>query len=62
VDQRYRVVGTVHDEQIDLVPEVEAREAMPWVLEQMTKEPAYLPGIPLAADGGFHKRYGLAKN
>jgi hypothetical protein len=28
----------------------------------MTMEPKYMPGIPLAADGGAHKRYGLAKN
>ena len=62
VNKRYRVVGTVHDEQIDLVPKAEAREAMPWVLQQMTLEPRYLPGIPLAADGGYHQRYGLAKN
>jgi hypothetical protein len=58
---RYPVVGTVHDEQIDLVPEEEAEEALPWVLQQMTLEPKYLPGIPLDADGGTHRRYGLAK-
>jgi hypothetical protein len=31
-------------------------------LAQMTMEPKYLPGIPLSADGGTHKRYGMAKN
>jgi len=25
-------------------------------------EPPYMPGIPLDADGGAHRRYGLAKN
>ena len=62
VSKRYPVVGTVHDEQIDMVPEDEAAEALKWVLAQMTMEPKYLPGIPLSADGGTHKRYGMAKN
>ena len=62
VSKRYPVVGTVHDEQIAMVPEGEAAEALDWVLAQMTMEPRYMPGIPLAADGGTHKRYGMAKN
>lgn len=59
---RYPVVGTVHDEQIVVVPEKGAPDALSWTLQQMTLEPTYMPGIPLAADGGFHRRYGLAKN
>lgn len=62
VSKRYPVVGTVHDEQIAMVPEEEAAEALKWVLAQMTMEPRYMPGIPLSADGGTHKRYGMAKN
>ena len=62
VSKRYPVVGTVHDEQILMVPEDEAVEALEWVLAQMTMEPKYLPGIPLSAEGGTHKRYGMAKN
>lgn len=62
IDPRYRVLGTVHDEGISLVPESEAEVGYQWMLQQMTLEPKYMPGIPLAADGGFHKRYGLAKN
>ena len=61
VANRYPVVGTVHDEQIVVVPEREAEEALKWVLGQMTVEPKYMPGIPLDADGGMHRRYGLAK-
>ena len=61
VAKRYPVVGTVHDELIAIAPEREAQDALKWVLEQMTLEPSYMPGIPLAADGGFHRRYGLAK-
>ena len=62
VNKRYPVVGTVHDELIALVPDEEAADAKTWVLAQMTIEPSYLPGLPLAADGGVHRRYGLAKN
>lgn len=62
VSKRYPVAGTVHDEQIVVVPDAEVEYAKKWVLDQMTIEPKYLPGIPLAADGGAHKRYGLAKN
>lgn len=62
VNKRYPTKGTVHDELIALAHKSEAQDALPWVLEQMTIEPAYMPGIPLAADGGVHRRYGLAKN
>ncbi len=62
VNKRYPVVGTVHDELIALVPDDEVADAKTWILAQMTMEPSYMPGIPLAADGGVHRRYGLAKN
>ena len=62
VDKRYPVKGTVHDELIAVVPDAEVADAKTWVLAQMTMEPKYLPGIPLDADGGAHRRYGLAKN
>jgi DNA polymerase len=62
IDKRYPVAGTVHDEAIAVAPESEAEEAKTWVLAQMTIEPSYLPGIPLSASGGVHKRYGLAKD
>ncbi len=61
ISKRYPVVGTVHDESWEIVPEHEAVEAKDWVLAQMTMEPKYMPGVPLNAEVGFHKRYGLAK-
>ena len=61
VEKRYPVVGTVHDELLALIPEEEAEEGLAWVLEQMTVEPKWMPGIPLNADGGYAKRYGEAK-
>jgi hypothetical protein len=59
--KRYFVAGTVHDEQIVVVPNDEVDEAKTWVLEQMIAEPRYMPGIPLNAEVGAHVRYGLAK-
>ena len=62
VSKRYKIVGTVHDELIACVLDAEVEDAKTWVLAQMTMEPRYMPGIPLNADGGAHRRYGLAKN
>ena len=62
VAKRFPIAGTVHDELIAVVPDEEVADAKTWVLAQMTMEPKYMPGIPLAADGGVHRRYGLAKN
>jgi DNA polymerase len=61
IQKQYQCVLTVHDEVVALVPESEAEEAKDWVLAQMTMEPKYMPGIPLAADIGHAKRYGEAK-
>jgi hypothetical protein len=61
VSKRYPIKGTVHDELIAVVPDAEVEDAKTWVLAQMTMEPRYMPGIPLNADGGAHRRYGLAK-
>ena len=52
----------MHDELICVVPDEEVTDAKTWVLEQMTMEPSYMPGIPLDAKGGAHRRYGEAKN
>jgi DNA polymerase len=62
VSKKYPIAGTVHDELIAVVPDDEVSDAKTWVLAQMTMEPPYMKGIPLDADGGAHRRYGLAKN
>ena len=62
VAKKYPIAGTVHDELIAVVPDDEVVDAKTWVLAQMTMEPSYMRGIPLAADGGAHRRYGLAKD
>jgi DNA polymerase I-like protein with 3'-5' exonuclease and polymerase domains len=61
VQSKFPVKGTVHDEGWFLLPEAEAEEGTAWVKEQMIQVPKWMPGIPLNADVGFNKRYGLAK-
>jgi DNA polymerase len=61
IQKRYPCVLTVHDEVVVLVPETEVSEGEAWVYDQMVKEPAYLPGIPLKAESGSNRRYGDAK-
>ena len=62
VSTRIPLVGTVHDEGLGIVKKEEGEKALGWMIRRMTEEPPYMPGIPLAADGGFHRRYGIAKN
>jgi DNA polymerase III epsilon subunit-like protein len=61
IQKRYPVVLTVHDEAVALVPEDEAESAYNFMLDCMTTAPKYMPGIPLAADGGWGKCYGDIK-
>lgn len=61
VQSKFPVKGTVHDEGLFLVPEGEAEAGCKWVKEQMIMVPKWMPGIPLNADVGFNRRYGLAK-
>lgn len=62
VGKRYPIVGSVHDELLAVVPDDEAKEAQEWVFAQMAQTPKFMPGVPLSADVGAHRRYGLAKS
>ena len=59
--KRYFCAMTCHDEASSLVPDGEVEEAKVWIHKQMCVEPKYLPGIPLDAEVGAHRRYGKAK-
>lgn len=61
VDKKYRVLGTVHDEGIDLVPVADKDICKDWVHAQMTQVPSWMPGIPLNADVHVGVRYGDIK-
>ena len=53
VNKRYPIVLTIHDALYILAPEAEAQEALDLLIEEMTKVPSWMPGIPLAAEGGY---------
>lgn len=61
VAKRLPVKGTVHDELLTLSRDECVQDDLLWVKEMMIQEPSWLPGIPLNADVGANKRYGLAK-
>jgi len=54
-----RIVGTAHDEVWVLVPrDGREEEAKTFCIAEMSREPAWLPGIPLAAEAEMGERYG----
>ena len=53
VNKRYPIVLVVHDAIYILASEAEAQEALDFLIEEMTKVPSWMPGIPLAAEGGY---------
>ena len=55
VNKRYPIVLVVHDAIYILASEAEAQEALDFLIEEMTKVPSWMPGIPLAAEGGYGK-------
>ena len=61
VAKRYRTAMPVHDELVVVVKDEDVQDAKAWIHAQITAEPAYMPDIPLDAEVGANRRYGLAK-
>jgi DNA polymerase len=62
IAQRFRIVGTVHDELILLVPaDIDLVEAVAWVRWCMTQSPVWAPTLPLACDIEIGDNYAEAK-
>ena len=61
VAKRYAPKMTVHDEFGILVADEDVAEVKPWFKQMMVQVPKWMPGIPLDAEVGAHRRYGLAK-
>lgn len=57
IAERYPVVMHTYDENIAVVPEDEAEEAMGWMLEVMCTPPDWAASIPLDAEGGYAREY-----
>jgi DNA polymerase len=57
IGERYPVVMHTYDENIALVPEDEADEALEWMIKVMCTPPPWAASIPLDAEGGYAKEY-----
>lgn len=57
----YKVVLSAHDEAVMCVPEEQAEECLRFSLQTMRMPPAWIVGLPLDAEGGYHSTYGGAK-
>lgn len=55
------VVLTVHDEIVMVVDEDDAAEALAFAIGVMSVPPVWWPELPVAAEGGFGRRYADAK-
>ena len=53
IDKTYRVLLSIHDAVYVLAPESEADEALRYIIGELRKPPAWMPDIPLDAEGGY---------
>ena len=53
INKRYRVGLTIHDACYTVVPVDEAEEALQFIICELKKPPAWMPNIPLDAEGGI---------
>lgn len=51
VGKKYPIVLTIHDALYILAPEQQSQEALAFLMEEMCRVPAWIPGLPLAAEG-----------
>ena len=58
INDKYRVVLTVHDAAVLVVPEKEVDEAMQFVVECMSRAPDWAAGLPVSCEANFNKSYG----
>jgi DNA polymerase len=58
---RFRVVGTVHDENITVVPTAVAERMKAFMEKVMSTAPVWAPGLPVSCEVGIGTRYGESK-
>lgn len=61
VQRRYACAMPVHDEGVWCVPDRDVTDAKGWIKAKLIEPCPYLPGIPLDAEVGVNRSYGLAK-
>lgn len=58
IRERYKVVLTVHDAAVCVVPEDEVEEAMAYIVKVMSTPPDWATGLPVACEAKFNQSYG----
>lgn len=58
ISKRYRPVLTVHDAAVCVIPEDEVDEGVAFIVECMSKPPAWAPGLPVACEAKYGRSYG----
>jgi DNA polymerase I-like protein with 3'-5' exonuclease and polymerase domains len=58
INERYRVVLTVHDAAVIVVPEVAKDEAMSFIIEKMSTPPTWAATLPVACEAKYGHSYG----
>lgn len=57
VNKEYRCVMTTHDELVAVAPKKKAKDCLAFMLETMRTPPAWMPDVPLDAEGGYAANY-----
>jgi len=58
IQRRYRVVLTVHDAAVCVVPEAEQDEALAYIMECMSTPPAWGKDLPITCEAKVARSYG----
>jgi DNA polymerase I-like protein with 3'-5' exonuclease and polymerase domains len=58
VHERYRVVLTVHDAAVVVVPEADIDSAMEYIVERMSEAPDWCKTLPVACEAKYAQSYG----
>jgi DNA polymerase len=58
INKRYRVVLTVHDAAVIVVPEAEKDEALEYIVERMSTPPEWARGLPVTCEAKHAQTYG----
>ena len=58
INERFRVVLTVHDAAVIVVPEIVKDEAMSFIIEKMSTPPAWAATLPVACEAKYGHSYG----
>ena len=58
INERYRVVLTVHDAAVIIVPEVERERAMEFIIDKMSTPPDWAKTLPVACEAKWGHSYG----